>query len=145
MRAYLAISVAVLCLLSAGVAAADAAKNAVLYKLANCECCEGYADHLRQAGFTVTVVEVDDLAPIKAQYSVPAHLEGCHTTLTGGYVVEGHVPAAIVQRLLDEHPAIPGISLAGMPLGSPGMGGEKSAPFVVHVLDGQTAAVYAVD
>ncbi len=145
MRAYAAISVAILCLFSTVVAAADATKTAVLYKLASCECCEGYADHLRQAGFTVTVIEVDDLAPIKAQYSVPADLEGCHTTLVGGYVVEGHVPAPIVQRLLNEHPPIPGISLAGMPLGSPGMGGEKSAPFVIRVLGGQTAAVYAVD
>lgn len=121
--------------------------EAVLYKNPQCECCEGHAQHLRQSGLAVRVVETHDLALIKHQQSVPEALEGCHTIVVGGYVVEGHVPASVVARLLNEKPNLKGISLPGMPLGSPGMGGPKQAPFTIYAIARTPVsepAVYAV-
>ena len=76
---------------------------------------------------------------------MPEPLEGCHTTLVGGYVVEGHVPIGAVLRMLDERPAIRGISLPGMPAGSPGMFGEKAQPFTIYEIDDGEPKVYAVE
>jgi hypothetical protein len=118
-------------------------KAAVLYKAEGCGCCDGHADHLRAHGYKVRVVELVDLEPIKRKHGVPAAQAGCHTIEVGGYVVEGHVPAKIIDKLLAEKPPIRGISLPGMPEGSPGMGGTKSEPFRVEVLGSGT--VYAVD
>jgi hypothetical protein len=87
---------------------------------------------LRQNGFEVTVKATDDLPLIKRKYGVAEHLEGCHTTLIDGYVIEGHVPVVAINRLLDERPTITGISLPGMPAGSPGMMGDKAEPFVIY-------------
>lgn len=132
----------------AGARAATEAGEAVLYKNPQCECCEGYAAHLRQNGHAVRVVETHDLALIKRQHEVPVALEGCHTTLIGGYVVEGHVPASVVAKLLAERPDLRGISLPGMPLGSPGMGGPKRAPFTIYAMARDARAepaVYAVE
>lgn len=105
---------------------------AVLYKNPQCSCCEAYAAYLRQRGYEVTVKPSFDLPLIKRQNSVPEALEGCHTTLVGSYVVEGHVPVAAVDRLLDERPAIRGIAVPGMPAGSPGMFGDKAGPLTVY-------------
>lgn len=118
-----------------------------LYKSPLCDCCEEYAAYLRAAGHAVQVIATHDLPLIKRQNRVPPALEGCHTTLIGGYVVEGHVPLAVLARLLAERPAIPGVSLPGMPLGSPGMTGRKTEPFVIYALPRDLAAaptVYAV-
>jgi hypothetical protein len=123
--------------------AAAQEKVAVMYKAAGCGCCDGHADHLRANGYKVRVVELADLAPIKKKHSVPEAQAGCHTIEVGGYVVEGHVPAKIIDKLLAEKPAIKGISLPGMPDGSPGMSGVKSEPFKVEVLGSKT--VFAVD
>ncbi|GGG52489.1 hypothetical protein GCM10010964_44550 [Caldovatus sediminis] len=128
--------------------AATDAGEAVLYKNPQCGCCGGHADHLRRNGFRVRVVETHDLPLIKQRHGVPEALEGCHTTLVGGYVVEGHVPAGVLHRLLAERPAIRGISLPGMPLGSPGMNGPKTEPFTIYTLPRDAAAepaVYAVE
>jgi hypothetical protein len=133
--------------LAALVVAAPAAaqeKAAVLYKAAGCGCCDGHADHLRANGYKVRVVELADLAPIKKKHGVPEAQAGCHTIEVGGYVVEGHVPAKIIDKLLAEKPAIKGISLPGMPDGSPGMSGTKTEPFKVLEL-GSGNKVYAVD
>ena len=116
---------------SAFVGAAEAAYRAQLYKSPECECCEGYADYLRQNGFDVSIEATPDLYPMKQRLGVPGSLEGCHTTLIEGYVIEGHVPIAAIRRLLADRPVITGISLPDMPLGSPGMNGEKSEPFVI--------------
>jgi hypothetical protein len=126
---------------------ADRGGPATLYKDPDCGCCSGYADHLRKSGFEVSIVETRDLAPIKQRYGVPPDLEGCHTTVVGGYAVEGHVPIAVVRRLLAEKPPIKGISLPGMPVGSPGMGGEKQAPFTILSFSesGPPHQVYAVE
>jgi len=88
---------------------------------------------MEQNGFTVVAEDVQDLAAVKARYLVPVELQSCHTAIVDGYIIEGHVPAAEVQRLLDERPDIIGLAVVGMPAGSPGMGGEGAAsePFDV--------------
>ena len=130
--------------LSVEAVAADVNK-ATLYKNPECGCCEGHAAYLARNGFDVTVVNTNDLSAIKKQYEVPTHLEGCHTTLVGGYVVEGHVPISILNRLLSERPDIRGISLPGMPEGSPGMTGEKVWPFVIFEITDGELQIYAVE
>ena len=77
--------------------------------------------HLREAGFPVTPVDVDDLAPVKGKHGVPAALRSCHTALVEGYVIEGHVPADLIDRLLRERPKVVGLAVPGMPAGAPGM------------------------
>ena len=77
--------------------------------------------HLRESGFPVTPVDVDDLAPVKARHGVPPALRSCHTALVEGYVIEGHVAGDLIDRLLRERPKIAGLAVAGMPAGSPGM------------------------
>jgi hypothetical protein len=128
-----------------GPANAEAPRAATLYKSPQCGCCEGHADYLRANGFEVTVKPTHDLPLLKRRYGVPAALEGCHTTLIDGYVVEGHVPVASILRLLSERPDIKGISLPGMPAGSPGMSGEKTAPFTIYAIGDEPAKVYAVE
>jgi hypothetical protein len=123
---------AVALLSTPAVRAAEAVHNAVLYKNPSCDCCDGHAAYLRESGFVVDVVETPDLEEMKAEHGVPEALAGCHTIVIDGYIVEGHVPAAAIHKLITEKPDIVGISLPGMPLGSPGMGGEKEAPFVIQ-------------
>ena len=124
---------------------ADELKKATLYKNPQCGCCAEYGKYLGQNGFDVQVVETLDLPSVKRAHGVPAALEGCHTTLVDGYVIEGHVPADIVQRLLREKPAIKGISLPAMPAGSPGMMGEKTAPLTVYEISDAPNKVYATE
>jgi hypothetical protein len=111
--------------------AATAADDAVLYKDPDCGCCGEYAKYLEAEGFRVRVKETTALDALRRLAGVPERLAGCHTTTLGGYVVEGHVPGAMVKKLLAEKPDIRGIALPGMPQGSPGMTGKKEAPFVV--------------
>jgi len=123
-----------------------AGREATLYKNPNCGCCEEHASYLRGHGYAVKVVETHDLDGIKRRHGVPEELFGCHTILVGGYVVEGHVPAGTLARLLKERPAIRGISLPGMPTGSPGMTGPKREPFRIYAVDGAAAPrLYAVE
>ncbi len=93
----------------------------IVYKNAQCGCCKNWVEHLRKAGFEVTAKDVNDLAAIKNKLGVPSALASCHTAIVGQYVVEGHVPAADIKRLLDEKPKVAGIGVPGMPVGSPGM------------------------
>lgn len=135
-----------LLLLPAGMTqAGEAARTATLYKNPQCGCCEAYAEYLRENGFEVAVQATHDLSLIKRQYDVPQAFEGCHTMLIDGYVVEGHVPLATLDRLLTERPDIRGISLPGMPMGSPGMSGEKTEPFTIYELNGDRPKIYAVE
>ena len=97
------------------------AREARVYKTPYCGCCGGWVTHLRRAGFAAKVIEVEDLNPVRAQHGVPAALSSCHTALIGGYVVEGHVPIADVERLLRKKPKAIGLVVPGMPIGSPGM------------------------
>lgn len=105
-----------------------------LYKSPNCGCCSGHAKALEEAGFSVTIEETNDLAMVKRSHNIPANGESCHTSVIGDYVVEGHVPLEAIEKLLDEKPAIAGIGLAGMPIGTPGMPGRKLAPYEVYQL-----------
>lgn len=106
-----------------------------LYRNPNCGCCDLYAKHLEANGFEVALIDTTNLASIKRRYTVPEKLEGCHTALVGGYLVEGLVPANIIKRLLTEQPRVKGIALPGMPVGAPGMPGTKRAPLEVYYLD----------
>lgn len=119
--------------------------KATLYKNPQCTCCEGYAAYLRQSGFDVEVKPTNDLAEISQKAGVPEAYQGCHTTLVDGYVVDGHVPVEVVKKLLSERPAIAGITLPGMPTGSPGMFGQKTEPFIIYAVtkDGKPPTVYA--
>jgi len=143
-RTILAVALLVLTPISAP---ASESVSATLYKNPGCTCCENYADYLRSNGYDVTVVEHPNMTLIKQKHGVREDLEGCHTMLVGGYVVEGHVPLAALKRLLSENPAIKGISLPGMPEGSPGMGGTKEGPFTILSITGKDGRppVFATD
>src|SRR6266568_5288793 len=120
---------------------------AVLYKNPQCSCCENYAAYLEKNGFKVEVKPTNDLTQISAKAGVPEELEGCHTMFVDGYVVDGLVPVDIVKKMLSERPQIAGITLAGMPLGAPGMGGSKTGPFAIYAFtkDGKAPSAYAVE
>jgi hypothetical protein len=115
----------------------------VLYRSPTCTCCHGHAEHLEAAGYTVRSEVVDDVRAVKEQLGVPAQMESCHTSVVGGYFVEGHMPADVIDQLLDERPAVDGIALPGMPAGSPGMSGQQDAPFVIHSVTNGRTALYA--
>ena len=113
--------------------AAHAAAMTV-YKTATCGCCGAWVTHVREAGFDVTVREVTqaELYERKRELGLDRALAACHTALVGGYIVEGHVPAGDIRRLLAERPDIAGIAVPGMPLGSPGMEyGDRQDPYNV--------------
>ena len=110
------------------------AREITVYKTPWCGCCRGWVTHLTRAGFKPKVVELEDLAPIRARHGVPFELSSCHTGVIGGYVVEGHVPAAEIRRLLAERPAARGLAVPGMPMGSPGMEMEGMEPDTFEVV-----------
>jgi hypothetical protein len=101
--------------------AAERPRRIVVHKSPTCGCCTGWAEHLRASGFEVEVRDVEDLGAVATRLGVPEALRSCHTGETEGYFVEGHVPAADVRRLLAERPNALGITVPGMPIGSPGM------------------------
>ncbi|HRK68847.1 MAG TPA: DUF411 domain-containing protein [Hyphomonas sp.] len=115
-----------------------------VYKSPSCGCCSAWVDRLRDAGFNMHVIDLEDVDRIKAQFGVPPDLQSCHTALVEGYVIEGHVPALDVKRLLDERPAATGLAVPGMPIGSPGMeqGGHQEA-YQVILFSSSRRAVYA--
>lgn len=92
-----------------------------MFRQSGCSCCGKWAEQLRAAGHSVTIVEGEDMSLIKHQAGVPDALQSCHTAMVDGYVIEGHVPVADVDRLLKERPKAKGLAVAGMPIGSPGM------------------------
>jgi hypothetical protein len=106
----------------------------VVTKDPSCGCCRAWAEHVRAAGFPIEVVESASVGRLKARLGVPQDLAGCHTAEVGGYVVEGHVPAAAIRRLLEERPAATGLAVPGMPVGSPGMEVEGSSPEIYEVV-----------
>ena len=108
-----------------------------VYKSATCGCCSKWVEHLKSNGFTVRTTNREDLAEFKASKGVPRRVQSCHTAVVNGYVIEGHVPASDVQRLLKDRPAIVGLAVPGMPIGSPGMevAGRKVQPFDVLAFD----------
>lgn len=130
---------------AAGMAQAPkpAAPKMTVYKSATCGCCEKWVEHMKAAGYAVTALDVDDIEVPMKTYGVPTSAASCHTALVGGYVVEGHVPADVVNRMLRDKPAVRGIAAPGMPMGSPGMEvpGAKPAPYDIISFDklGNTA------
>ena len=123
----------------AALAAAPAIGAASLPKLTvtkdpTCSCCAGWTEHVRAAGFPVEVVETNELNRVKTRLGVPPHLAACHTAEVDGYVIEGHVPAATIKRLLTERPAVKGLAVKGMPTGSPGMEVEGAQPETYDVI-----------
>jgi hypothetical protein len=104
---------------------ADAPPAMVVFRDPGCGCCHTWVEHVRANGFSVTVNDAPSMKAVKARLGVPEDLAACHTGEIGGYVIEGHVPAAAIKRLLAEKPAGRGLAVPGMPVGSPGMeGGE---------------------
>ena len=130
--------------LSPYVRAADEDKQVTLYKDPQCGCCESYAGYLREHGFEVRVVPTHDLPLLNEKYGIPTELSPCHISLVAGYVVGGHVPIDVVNRLLSDRPKITGITLPGMPPGSPGMTGQKVAPFNIFEIGKAPYKLYAV-
>ena len=129
-------------LLSPPALAATALPAILVHRDPSCGCCGGWIDHLRQAGFPVEVMETADLQPVRTRLGVPDALAACHTGEVAGYVIEGHVPAAAIKRLLAELPAAKGLAVPGMPIGSPGMevAGFEPATFdvILFAPSGQT-------
>jgi hypothetical protein len=117
--------------------------EATLYKNPQCGCCEGYADYLRHNGFKVNAVSTNDLTVMGQKYGIPDDLAPCHISLIGGYVVGGHIPIEVVNRLLSEKPQITGITLPGMPEGTPGMPGQKPGPLEIYEIGKDPPKVYA--
>lgn len=115
-------------------------KRLTAYKTPWCGCCGGWISHMRQAGWTVEVVEREDLAPIRARHGIPDRLASCHTAIVGAYAIEGHVPAGDVDRLMRERPAARALSAPGMPAGSPGMETAGREPYTTLLIlnDGST-------
>jgi hypothetical protein len=101
--------------------AATAMPRILVHKSPSCGCCGSWVEHLRRSGFVVDVQNEEDIGPIKARVGVPYGKGSCHTAEIGGYFIEGHVPAEDIKRLLAERPAAKGLTLPGMPAGSPGM------------------------
>ena len=130
------LGVGVLLLLPALLAAATKPKITV-YKTASCGCCKDWIAHLEQQGFDVIAQDVPGTGPYRERYGVPRALASCHTAVIDGYAIEGHVPADDIQRLISEKPKARGLSVPGMPVGSPGMEvrGERRDAFDVVLFD----------
>lgn len=118
-------------LLLASPAALAGGETIHVYKTPWCGCCAAWAERMREAGFETRITELEDLAPVRRQAGVPDRLAGCHTAAVEGYVLEGHVPAPAIEKLLAERPSARGIAVPGMPAGSPGMGDDPSARYDV--------------
>ncbi len=101
-----------------------AAQTVSVYKSPTCGCCTGWVDYLRDNQFKVKIFDVQDLDSIKDKHGISKNLESCHTALVDGYIVEGHVPAEDIHRLLEDKPDIKGLSAPGMPAMSPGMASQ---------------------
>ncbi len=118
-----------------GLLPAQAAPAMMVYKDPNCGCCKSWVSLMRAAGFEISARDTPDMPAIKQRYKVPAALASCHTALVGGYVVEGHVPADLITRLLKEKPKVLGLTVPGMPIGSPGMEGGTREAYEVLTFD----------
>lgn len=113
-----------------------------MYKSPSCGCCVGNSQILNADGFDVEVIPTEDMKSIKAKYNIPRDMESCHTSIIGGYFVEGHIPTEIINKLLEEQPYIDGIALPNMPAGSPGMPGTKSYEWTIYALKDGKSSVY---
>jgi len=112
-----------------------------VYKTPDCGCCVKWVEYLRKEGFEVKAINRNDLAPIKQRAGVPSAMSACHTALVDGYVIEGHVPAQAIRKLLQERPNTVGLAVPGMPANSPGMG-EMDGKLQTYTLEGK---LYSTD
>ncbi len=120
------------------------APTMIVYKDPSCGCCQEWVNHATANGYRAMVIKAD-MGPIKVKHQIPASLQSCHTTLIGGFVIEGHVPASDIKRLLKEKPkGILGLTIPGMPASAPGMDVKPFQPFTVLTFNatGQTT-IYA--
>ena len=129
-RSAVVVIAAAAALPAAGIWAAEE-QVITVHKDPNCGCCTGWVEHLRESGFTVQAIDTAELDAVKTRLGVPGDLAACHTAQVAGYVVEGHVPAAALKRLLAEKPSAAGLAVPGMPVGSPGMEGGAPEPYDV--------------
>lgn len=119
------------------------AKDVTLYKNPQCGCCEHYANYLRKNGFNVTVHATNKLDEMNRKAGIANNYQSCHLTMIDNYTISGHIPINAVNRLIKERPAIQGITLPGMPAGSPGMPGLKSETFTIYTIGDKPSKIYA--
>lgn len=119
-------------------------KQLTVWKTPTCGCCGDWVSHLRKSGFEVVINNVNDTGPIRKQFGLADKFGACHTARLNGYVIEGHVPAQELNRLLDERPVALGLAVPGMPMGSPGMdaGGSRDAYSVLLVQSDGKSRIY---
>lgn len=141
MRIFTVLAVFALAVMGAPAIAAEM----TVYKSPYCGCCGGWVDHMTAAGHGVTVVDTEDMDAVKTIMGVPEAMESCHTAMVDGYIIEGHVPAKDVERLLAERPEGRGLAVPGMPIGAPGMEvpGEAPERYDVILFDDKGGTVYA--
>jgi hypothetical protein len=120
-RRTLLLTAVVACLLPSRLVRAAGLPTVTVHRDPTCGCCGAWVDHLRAAGYPATVIEAPEIKTLKARLGLPQSLWSCHTAEVDGYLLEGHVPAAALARLLAERPAAKGLAVPGMPVGSPGM------------------------
>ena len=113
-----------------------------VFKTPSCGCCYGYVLFLEKEKFKVKQTDMRSLRTIKQKYNIPVEMQSCHTTIMGKYFIEGHVPFEAVNKLLKEQPDIDGIALPGMPIGTPGMPGDKDEPYVIYQLKDGKSSVF---
>ena len=119
--------------------------NAEVFKTPSCGCCYGYVLFLEEEKFKVKQTDMTSLHSIKKKYNIPLEMQSCHTTILGKYFIEGHVPIEAINKLLKEQPDIDGIALPGMPIGTPGMPGEKEEPYIIYQLvDGKSSVFMTI-
>jgi hypothetical protein len=123
--------------IAAAIRTQAAVTHVQVYKTPTCSCCGKWVEHLKKNGFEVSVENVADTTPYRHKYGIPESLMSCHTGVVGNYALEGHVPAAEIQRLLREKPKAKGLAVPGMPIGSPGMEASTSQPYSVMIVDEQ--------
>jgi hypothetical protein len=123
--------------------AAEPLPDVTVHRDPNCGCCGGWVRHLQRAGFRARVIESGDVGAVKQRLGVPDDLGSCHTAEVQGYVVEGHVPATAIRRLLAEKPQAAGLAAPGMPVGSPGMEGGAPETYEVVLFGPQGRRTFA--
>ena len=129
---------------ASGPAPTRAKKEITVWKSPSCGCCGKWVEYLKARGYQVTVHDMDDVSPVKRQHRVPQNLWSCHTAVIDGYTIEGHVPAADIEKLIQQHPAnISGLSVPGMVTGSPGMEGGRAQAYDVIAFGNGKTAVFA--
>ena len=126
--------------LSASEGIPPAPVEVTVYKSPTCGCCSKWVDHMTASGFKVTAHDTSDMQAVRTKMGIPAAMTSCHTAVVNGYLIEGHVPAADINRLLRDKPKIAGLAVPGMVTGSPGMEGSRSDPYNVMAFgDGKTS------